>query len=51
MRQRHKEIFIQLIYCIVLLPTKTGKKSECGAYILAVSQTAHHLLVQVNTFL
>ena len=45
------EIFRQLVYCIVLLPTTTGTKSECNAYLLSLSQNAHHLLVQVNTFL
>ena len=50
-QQRHKKIFIQLVYCIVLLPTTTSTNSECGAYMLAVSKNAHHLLVQVNTFL
>ena len=50
-QQRHKVIFIQLVYCIVLLPTTTSANSECGAYLLAVSKNAHHLLVQLNTFL
>ena len=38
------------MHCIQL-PTTTSTNSECGTYLLAVSQNAYHLLVQLNTFL